>query len=155
MDENARKIITQLKLFYKEELRNDLCNNLSLNISKNNADVSEIQETDEINTLKIENELLKQLNTELQERNKLLNNLVNTASVKNSGSSSYLSITKSVKKIDKVPNIFVTAKNNDNSETIGKVKNKLTCDLSVPINNVRESKGGIVYVKCKNSDDVC
>lgn len=65
VDENARKIITQLKLLYKEELRNELCNNLSLNISKNNSDASEIQETDEINTLKMENELLKQLNTEL------------------------------------------------------------------------------------------
>lgn len=58
-DENARKIITQLKLFYKEELRNDLTNNLSLNASKNTSELSETQELDELNALKMENELLK------------------------------------------------------------------------------------------------
>lgn len=84
----------------------------------------------------------------------MLNNLVNTTSVKNLGSTSYASVTKSVKKIEKVPNIVVTAKSNDNRETIVKVKNKLISDLSVPINNVSERKDGIVYVKCKNNDDV-
>ncbi|XP_074111422.1 uncharacterized protein LOC141535404 [Cotesia typhae] len=75
LDKNAREIIMQIKMHHKDELRNELCNNITLNKTKNLSDVSDL-EIDEIAALKMENELLRQLNTELQARNSLLDKIV-------------------------------------------------------------------------------
>lgn len=155
LDENARQIIAQIKLHHKEELRNDLCHNLSLNSTKNNQDASETAELNEVTTLRMENELLKELNNELQARNKLLDNIVSKAN-SNVNKLSYASVTKSEpKKVEKVPNTYEKPKNkNSNTQTLTKVKNKLTCDLAIPINMIRKNKNGQVAVKYKNSVDV-
>lgn len=62
LDENAREMIMQIKMHHKYELRNELCNNITLKKTKNLSDVSDL-EIDEIAALKMENELLRQLNT--------------------------------------------------------------------------------------------
>lgn len=52
-------------------------------------------------------------------------------------------------------NIYVKPKdNNKNPQTLNKVKNKLTCDLAIPINTVKENNQGLVTIKCKNNIDV-
>lgn len=147
LDENARKVIAQIKLFQKEELRNELCQNLTLNASKNLSEVSDL-DIDEVTTLRMENELLRQLNSEIQARNKLLETLM---CKDDRPKPSYASI---VKKTEKVLSIFVKAKNNNNQETLDKVKQKLTSDLTIPINNVKKSYDGLVSIKCKNAEDV-
>lgn len=96
----------------------------------------------------MENELLRQLNSEIQARNKLLETLVCHDSCPKP---SYASV---IKKSEKVPSIFVKAKNNNNQETLDKVKQKLTSDISIPINNVKKNNDGLVSIKCKNADDV-
>ncbi|XP_046627347.1 uncharacterized protein LOC124308572 [Neodiprion virginianus] len=155
LDENARKIITQIKLFHKEELRSELCNNITLNNSKNISDVTDF-ELDETSSFKMENELLRQLNAELQARNNLLDKLVEKSNLFTNNTTSYAEITKcsTVKPTEKVPKILVKAKNNNNKETSTKVKMKLTTDLSIPINNVRKNTEGLVSIKCKNTNDI-
>lgn len=77
----------------------------------------------------MENELLRQLNSELQSRNQnFFSNEV----------ASYANITKGpVKTNEKVTKILVKAKNiNNKAETLEMVKTKLTSDLALPINKV-------------------
>lgn len=155
LDDNAREIIAQIKLHHKEELRSELCNNLSFNSSKNNHDTTDTNELDELSMLKMENELLKELNAELKDKNKLLNGIVNKANnIVNDVS--YASVTKDgPSKQDRVLNIYVKPKNNqDKSQTLAKVKSKLSSDLAIPINRVKENKDGLVEIKCKNNVDV-
>ncbi|CAG5090620.1 Protein of unknown function, partial [Cotesia congregata] len=138
LDENARKIITQVKLYEKEDLRSELCNNLSLNQSKNLSDISAL-DLDELATTKMENELLRQINVKLQARNKF----------------DYASIVKNnLQPKPEIPKILVKSKTNNNRETLGKVKNKITNDLAIPINNVREKADKLVSITCKNNNDV-
>lgn len=152
LDNNARKIIAQIKLFEKEELRNELCHNLTLNSLKNNSVASESPDQDELSTVKMEYKLLRQLNTELQTRNKMLDNIIAN---KDCSFRSYAKVTKSKDQPTiRVPKILVKAKNNHNNDTFGIVRNKLTCDLSIPINDVRKSMDGDVPKCCKNNTDV-
>ncbi|CAG5093297.1 Protein of unknown function [Cotesia congregata] len=103
----------------------------------------------------MENELLKELNSELKSKNKLLDSIVNK--VNNQVSDlSYASVAKSEpNNADRVTNIYVKPKENiKNPQTLAKVKNKLTCDLAIPINTVKENKEGHEAIKCKNNIDV-
>jgi hypothetical protein len=138
LDTNARKIITQIKLFEKEELRNELCTSLSLNNSKNTSDVSETSEVDDLTTIKLENELLKQLNAELQARNKLLDSLVNKDSNNNKCNYSYANVTKAEQVVKRIPKILVRALKDNEHETFNKVKNKITTDTAIPINDIKK-----------------
>lgn len=55
LDENSRQIVAQIELFHKEDLRNDLCHNLSLKSSKNNQDITDLAELNELPMLTMEN----------------------------------------------------------------------------------------------------
>ena len=94
----------------------------------------------EVSTLRMENELLKELNAELKDKNKLLHIIVNRNNSK-LNELSYASVTKNEpKRIDKVRSIYVKSKvSNKNPETFAKIKNKLNSGLAIAINMVKES----------------
>lgn len=155
--ENARTIIAHTKMFEKDKVREDIRHNISLNKTRESMLMDDTIIEDELAMLKVENDLLKELNTELKEKNELLREIVKDKSNNNnSNAASYADITKSdvtdTRKI--IPNIVVKAKDKNDRDTVNQVKNQLLGDITVPIKKLLTNKTGDVTIKCKNKEDV-
>ena len=76
LSSDARQIIAQIKLSTKEQIEQKIIS--EINLEKINKTHNEIvyEDYSEIESLKIENQLLKQLNMELQDKNRILNELL-------------------------------------------------------------------------------
>ena len=79
LSSEALKLIAQIKLATKEQVKPEIIE--EINLEKINNNEKDLNDTvygnySEIETLKIENQLLKQLNNELQDKKKILNELL-------------------------------------------------------------------------------
>ncbi|GBP41580.1 hypothetical protein EVAR_34012_1 [Eumeta japonica] len=72
LNEDARKIITQTKLYERDKLKEEFQQNISLNKTRESMLLDETLINDELAVLKVENDLLKQLNKELTDKNEIL-----------------------------------------------------------------------------------
>ncbi|GBP84075.1 hypothetical protein EVAR_68777_1 [Eumeta japonica] len=66
--ENARKIIAPTKLYEKEKVKEELRRNISLNRIRESMLMDETINNDDLATLRVQNNLLKELNLELKEK---------------------------------------------------------------------------------------
>lgn len=155
--ENARKIIAHTKLFEKDKVKEELRQNISLNKTRESILMDDTVIDDELAVLRVENDLLKQLNLELKEKNDLLKEIVKDKSNNNhSNVVSYADVAKTDKVNTRriIPNIVVKAKNKNNRDTVNQVKSQLLGDVAVPIKKLLTNKSGEVTIKCKNKEDV-
>lgn len=155
LSEDARKIITQIKLFEKEKCKEDISKNISLNLTKENL-LHETVIEDDLAMLRVENDLLKQLNHELKDKNALLQDLVAKNAAVRQDTCSYADMVKQniSDKREVIPDIIVKAKNKNNNNTMAKVKSKILSDITVPIQKITANKNGEVTIKCKDKVDV-
>lgn len=155
LSEEARKIIATTKLYEKDKIKEDLQNSISLNKTTESMLMDETVIEDELAIMKVENDLLKQLNRELFDKNLLLKELVNLKSTENNIKlPTYADMAKSDNKMNIIPNIIVKAKNKNNHNVDKNVTNQLLEDSTVPIRKIVTNKSGDVMIKCKNKEDV-
>lgn len=150
LNEEARKIIVQVKLHEKESLRNEMCSNLSMNVSKDkDSTVNSATELD-VETIRVENDLLKQLNSELVKNNDSLRDMLESKNESND----VKSFADAVKIKTVAPSIIIKAKDSNNKDTFNNVKDRVTHNTAVQINKIKKDKDGSVSVICRNSEDV-
>lgn len=155
--DDARNIIAYTKMFEKDRVREELRQNISLNKTRESMLMDETVIEDELAMLKVENDLLKELNLELKEKNELLREICKEKTNKNNSNvASYADIAKSDKNYTRkiIPNIVIRAKDKDNRDTVNQIKGQLLGDIAVPIKKLLTSKSGEVTIKCKNKEDI-
>lgn len=159
LDENARKIIAQIKQHEKEDLKTCLSSSVMLNMSNQNDILNKTvihDEEDKLVSAKVEIELLRELNQELKSKNLLLTELLehNKAEITKSYADT-LKINNNEKLADNIPNIVIKAKSRESAESCEQtVKRNISANTSAQIRNVMTTKTGAVIVKCKNKEDV-
>lgn len=157
LNEETRLLISKIKLYEKEKGKEDMNKSIALNLTKDNLLLDNTVIEYDLAAMRVENELLKTLNQELQDKNALLHELI---SLKQNNeyshdSHSYANAVKQdINKREIIPDIVIRAKNNDNSKTMEKVKNKIIADITVPIKKIVSNKNGEVTIKCQNRIDV-
>lgn len=164
----ARRLIAQVKYSEKEKAQEEILNSVSLNVGKHNIERNNLtivgDGVDDYTILKSEIALLRQLNSELQEKNKILKELLEVKKEKIeelqknrvSGIVTYAQTAKNKEdKINHIPNVIVIPKTNrDKPKTSRAVKNSLLTDIIVPIKRVQDQQDGSVKIKCASKDDV-
>lgn len=125
--ENSRLLIAQLKLINRENAKKQLAEDIYNETSNHNLNTTFVNQDAEIETLMVENTLLKELNLELREKCELLKEKMNTETpkiVKNS----YAEIAAQERsKQTKIPTLIV--KKTNDSESIDQVSTKITSIL--------------------------
>ena len=123
LSSKALKLIAQIKLARKEQVKQEIIEEINLEkINNNEKDLNDTVYCDysEIETLKIENQLLKQLNNELQDKNKILNELLTKEKQSNNNNNmrTFAEITANPKpKIKRVPKLIIKKTDNkDNTD---------------------------------------
>ena len=156
LNEDAKKIIAQVKLHEKEKLRDEMLQEIA--DSQQPDYVSEHESTllgennQTIMALKNENFLLRQLNTELQERCKILKEL-REANIHTPNITYASALAKTNTKKKQVPDIVVKSKNpKNNIQTYNTVIQTICDDTDVPINKVSNKKDGTTIIKCEHKE---
>ena len=164
----ARIIIAQIKLLEKEKAQEEILNNVSIHVTKENLDRNNLtivgKEKDEYTLMKIEIVLLSQLNSELNDKNNILKQLIEeknkTIEFLNqkqiSPTKTYAqAIKKNEVKINHIPSVIVVPKTKENKLKVCKtVTDKLKSDIIFPIKRIQEKKDGTVKIKCASKNDV-
>ncbi|GBP64039.1 hypothetical protein EVAR_44122_1 [Eumeta japonica] len=112
-------------MFEKDKVREELRHNISLNKTRESMLLDDTVIEDDLALLRVENDLLKELNSELKEK-------IYAAKI--------------------IPNIVIKAKDKKNKDTVNQVKCQLVGDIAVPIKKLQTNKSGDVTIKCKNKD---
>ena len=113
LSSEALKLIAQIKLATKEQVKQEIIDEINLEkINNNEKDLNDTVYGDysDIETLKIENQLLKQLNNQLQDKNKILNELLTKEKQGNNNNNirTFAEITANPKpKIKRVPKLII------------------------------------------------
>ena len=77
LSSEASKLIAQIHLATKEQIKQEIIDEINLEkINSKEKDLNDTVYGDYSETLKIENQLLKELNSELKDKNKILNELL-------------------------------------------------------------------------------
>ena len=76
LNREAKKFIAQIKLTTKEQIKQEIISEINLEKNNKQKGLNDTVFEDYSEALKIENQLLKQLNNELQDKNKVLNQLI-------------------------------------------------------------------------------
>ena len=127
------QLIAQIKLKIRGQVKQEIIK--EINLEKLNNKQKGLYDTvfedyGEIETLKIENQLLKQLNNELQNKNKILNELLtNEKQGKNNNIKTYAEITiKPKPKRKRMPKLIIKKTNNkDNTDLEKEVLKSVAC----------------------------
>ncbi|GBP50189.1 hypothetical protein EVAR_97190_1 [Eumeta japonica] len=157
LSEDARKIITQTKLYERDKLKEEFQQNISLNKTRESLLLDETLINDELAVLKVENDLLKQLNKELMDKNEILKEFAGfEKTINNVKAPTYAEISKSDKKITGkiIPNIIVKPIDKKDRNADKNVKIQLLENISVPIKKIITKKSGDVSIRCNNKEDV-
>ena len=159
LSEDAKKIIAQIKKQEKDKVHKELQNNISLNASNflgSSHNETIVGEDEDIESIKREYLLLKQLNTELVEKNLLLKEQIELMKLSAGNTKTYSdALKKDPAEITYVPSILIKPKNKDQNEKIFEdVINSIHKETVIPISKVNSTKNGCVIVKCKNKEDI-
>lgn len=167
----ARKIIAQVKLVEKEKAQEEILNNVSLHVSQHNMDKNHMtivgNDEDDYTVMKSEILLLRQLVNEIQDKNKILKELIEEKNLTIAelklkqkhigGIPTYAQAANKNNEvqINHIPTVIVTPKTNrDKAKTSKTVRNSLLNDIIVPIKKVQEQQDGSVKIKCACKGDV-
>ena len=158
LSSEATKLIAQIHLATKEEVKQEIIEELE----KINSKEKDLKDTvygdySEIETLKIENQLLKQLNSELKDKNKILNELFTKEKQgKNNETKTYAGITVKPKpKSKRVPKLII--KKTDNKDNTGLQKTvlqHLQQDKSIQTKSVACKKKDTMIINCMNEKNI-
>ena len=158
LSEEARVLITGIKLYEKEKCKEDINKSITSSLTKDTLLLDNTVIEDDLALLRVENELLKQLNQEIQDKNALLQELLacKNNNIMHQDVTSYADKVKTDKSSTRevIPDIIVKAKNNNNTKTMEHVRNKILVDIAVPIKKIFANKNGEVTIKCQNKIDV-
>lgn len=161
LDENARKIVAQIKLNEKDKTTQELQKSIMINNSgdQDKLNVTMIEDDEILQRVKTENNLLRQLNTQLMDKNDLLKELVCKLKEENS-MKTYASVAMKNNTIYKnkppihAPNLITKPnKANAKDKTYAKVVENFQNNLVIPVKTFQKVDGTII-VKCKNSEDL-
>lgn len=158
LPESARILIAQIKA-YEEDKRQQLILDLqAANASGNTVSfhgetLLGDDEESELQAVKTEIALLRELNAELKDKNELLKQLIKC---NNSNTTTYTEVLSEKPKMSKkVPSITVKSKEAENTQsTYNSVTNAIQNNVSIPIKNVYSKKDGSVIIKCLHEEDV-
>nr|XP_036220925.1 uncharacterized protein LOC118681259 [Bactrocera oleae] len=153
LNEEARLLITGIKLYEKEKCKEDINKSITSSLTKDTLLLDNTVIEDDLALLRVEIELLKQLNQEIQDKNALLQELLarKNNNIINQDVTSYADNIKkdnsSTREV--VPDIIVKVKYNNNTKTLEHVRNKILVDIAVPIKINFANKNGEVTNKCQ------
>ncbi|GBP32283.1 hypothetical protein EVAR_86115_1 [Eumeta japonica] len=156
LNEDARKIITQTKLYERDKLKEEFQQNISLNKTRESMLLDETLINDELAVLKVENDLLKQLNKELMDKNEILKEFADIKkTVNNVKVPTYAEITKPDNKGTSkiIPNIIVKPIDRNDRNVDKNVKTSCW-GTSLFQSKIITKKSGDVAIRCKNKEDV-
>ena len=154
--DNARVLIAQLKAINKDEAKKQLCEDIFNETSKTNHNTTILNQEAEMETLVVENTLLKELNIELSEKIQLLkekniqdNSIINRVS--------YAQVTAQDRIVHKrIPKIVI--KSTSENDSIDQVSNKITNILfkgkSIKTKLVKKKDNDKLVINCINSESV-
>ena len=160
-EQRSLKINSTDKLAMKEQVKQEIIE--EINLKKINNNVKDLNDTvygdySEIEKLKIENELLKQLNNELQDKHKILNELLTKEKQGNNNNNIRTSaeITANPKpKIKSVPKLIIKQTDNkDNTDLEKTVLQHLTQDKTIQTKSVSCKNKDTVIIKCMNEENI-
>ena len=156
LDEKTRLLIADIKLNEKNKVHLELQEEINQNLrNTTSGEVSLTEEgTENYNSLKTHNTLLKQLYDEVKEKNKLL---LNTIDLMKNNKPSYAEIIKPQKvKTPKVQNIIITStdKNIKNEIILNNASKVIQNDTKIPISKIYSSNKNGTIIKCLKNEDV-
>ena len=112
LSSEAKQLIAQIKLTTREQIKQEVISEINLEKHNNNQkghNDTVYEDYSELESLKIENQLLKQLNNELQDKNRILNELLTTEKQGNYNNiKTFAEIPANLKpKIKRVPKLII------------------------------------------------
>ena len=154
------KLIAQIHLATKEQLKQEIID--EINLEKINSKEKDLNDTvygdyREIETLKMENQLLKELNSELKDKKKILNELLTKEKQgKNNNTKTYAEITVKPKpKSKRVPKLIIKKTDNkDNTDLQKAVLQHLQQDKSMQTKSVACKNKDTVIINCMNEENI-
>ena len=153
------QLIAQIKLETREQVKQEIIKEINLENLNNkqkglNYTVSE--DCGEIETLKIENQLLKQLNNKLQDNKKILNRLLTQEKQdKNNNIKTYAEIiVKPKPKSKRVPKLIIKMTDNKDNTNLEKEVLHLKQDKTIWIKSVACKNKYTVIINCMNKENI-
>ncbi|GBP40959.1 hypothetical protein EVAR_26040_1 [Eumeta japonica] len=134
-------------MFEKDKVREELRHNISLNKTRESMLLDDTVIEDDLALLRVENDLLKELNSELKEKNGMLRELAKDRNNCNKTNvASYADIAKCDKNNTRkiIPNI--KAKDKKNKDTVNQVKCQLLGDIAVAIKKLENKQTNLVML---------
>lgn len=157
LNDSTKFIIAQIKLRQRESIREEYLNDI---INKtNNVDLNVTSEQSELEKLKIENNLLKQLVTEMKEKNQLLNSALNKKqedvpnNILSYSQVARKEFDKEVTKPKRIPKLIIKKKNTDDRNNLTYlVTHYLNKKKSVQTKKIIVKNDNEVLIDCMNEN---
>ena len=150
LTQTAKNLIAQIKMKQTENIRDEYLQDIINNT--NNMDIDTTTETEQ-EQLVLENTLLKQLVTELKDKNKLLNDIVNKNKLEEvSTKPTFSQVLSAVNtKPKKIPKIIIKKKNQDDKNNLKKfVTYYLTKTKTVQTKKIFFKNANEIQIDCMN-----
>lgn len=154
LNETARKIIAQIKITQKEELKKEILDEIHPDDESNHNETIYEDKT-ENECFKIENKLLKQLIAELEEKNALLKELLNKEkNSSNMNGKTYSDVIKSSKTDQKrIPKVFVKKiDKNQKCSTKDFVLHYLNKEKNIQTKRINYKNDENIVIDCMNEE---
>ena len=164
LSSEANQLIAQIKYTAKEQVKQEIIseidiqkNNYNENYKDKSLDDTVFEDYSEIETLKIENQLLKQLNNELLDKNRVLNELfTKEKQSRNNNIKTYAEITSNPKsKSKRVPKLIIKKTDKKDSTDLEKtVLQLLTQDKTIQTKSVAYKNNDTLIINCMNEENI-
>ena len=157
----AKELIAQVKLITKEQIKQEIISEIDLEKGKDKRLNETIYEDyNETQSLRIKIELLKQFNSELQDKNRILNELHTKEKQGNNNNNNkiktFAEITANVEpKSKRIPKLIIKKNNNKDTIDIEKiVMQQLTLNKTIQTKSVACKNNDTVIINCTNEDSI-
>lgn len=166
LDSTVKTIIAQVKAQTGQQVKQDILKKVSNNtVSSEHGSNNSSLSTNEVPTCALTTEvsLLKQLNSEILDKNMLLKELITTLKSRIQDLESHTNVVQQTvsyanalssnfTKVKSVPTLIVKAKQDkDKVDTHKSVINKIINDVKLPVDKVSELTNGSVIIKCSSA----
>ena len=161
LNEDARKIITQIKLKQSDEIRKEILDELAEQTQDLHNTTINNEGSAEIELLKKENILLKQMLDEMKDKNNILKDLNETQksilSINNTNKS-YAEVTRikptHQSQPQKIPKIIVKVNEANYTAVKEQISMQLTTDKTIQTKSIYNKNGKEMIITCMNTDSV-
>jgi hypothetical protein len=164
LSKEAMQLIANLKLEDKEQIKQDILKEIVPEKNKETGlDETVFEDYTELEALKIENNLLKQLYQETQEKNEFLKELLvkekqttNNNNININNTKSFAEIVSNTKpKAKRVPKLIIKRTNsNDSTNLERKVIQHLTNNKTVQTRNIISRNKDMTIINCTNEESI-